>query len=188
MPTTTHMGFRYPQLTDAPNVPQDVQNLASDVDTAVYNLKSQIGCRLTQGTAQTGWTTGTYNSLTFGTEDFDYGTLHDVSTNPSRITIGGHLGLWEITGMYCAAVNGNCTNHRVHLTLNGTAVNGALTSIAVSTTGFVCIPLPPTFVLATTSTDYVELQGYMVAASGTIGTAVSTEARSSFQAIYRGTQ
>lgn len=31
MPTTTK-GFRYPALTDVPNVPQDVQNLAADVD------------------------------------------------------------------------------------------------------------------------------------------------------------
>lgn len=33
MPSTTNFGLRYPALGDAPNVPQDMQNLASDVDT-----------------------------------------------------------------------------------------------------------------------------------------------------------
>jgi hypothetical protein len=148
-----------------------------------------IGCRATQGTVQSGWTTGTYNSITFGTEDFDWGGIHDPVTNSSRINIGLYLGLWEITGMYCAAVNANVSNHRVHLTMNGTAINGALGSYAFSgTTGFVCVPLPPTLVVATSPSDYVELQGYMVAPSGTIGTASSTEARCSFQAIHRGHQ
>lgn len=33
MPTSTNLSLRYPSLSDAPNIPQDVQNLASDVDT-----------------------------------------------------------------------------------------------------------------------------------------------------------
>jgi hypothetical protein len=147
-----------------------------------------ISCRVTQGTVQSGWTTGTYNSITFGTEDFDWGNIHDTVTNSSRINIGLYLGLWEITGMYCAAVNSGASNHRVHVTMNGALINGALGSYAFSTTGFVCVPLPPTLVIATAAADYVELQGYMVAGSGTLGTASSSETRCSFQAIHRGHQ
>jgi hypothetical protein len=147
-----------------------------------------IACRATQGTVQSGWTTGTYNSITFGTEDFDWGTIHDPVTNSSRINIGLYLGLWEISGMYCAAVNSGASNHRAHFALNGTAINGALASVAMSTSGFVCVVAPPTLVVATNAADYVELQGYMVAPSGTIGTASSGETRCSFQAIHRGHQ
>lgn len=33
MPTTANLALRYPSLSDAPNIPQDVQNLAADVET-----------------------------------------------------------------------------------------------------------------------------------------------------------
>lgn len=188
MPTTPNMGFRYPALSDGPNGPQQIQDLATDVDLAVKTLKSQIGCRLTQGTSQSGWTSGSYTSITFGSEDFDWGTLHDLVTNTSRITIGGYLGLWEISGTYAAAQNANTTNHRARLTMNGAAVNGAVNSIGISYSGFVCIPLPTTFVLATSAGDYIEMQGLQTASTGTVGTAVASEIRSTFQAIYRGQQ
>lgn len=191
-------GYQVPSVAALPYIPVagmgQKATLSSDGTAYMHNGttfqpgQKAVGCRLTQGTTQTGWTTGTYNSITFGTEDFDWGTIHDPVTNSSRINIGLFLGLWEITGMYAAAVNSGASNHRVHLTLNGTAINGALGSYAFSTTGFVCVPLPPTLVVATSSSDYVELQGYMVAGSGTLGTASSTEARCSFQAIHRGHQ
>lgn len=188
MPTTPNLAFRYPALSNAPNIPQDMQNLASDVDTATFNLKAKLATRLTQGTAQTGWTTGTYTTITFGTEDFDWGTIHDPVTNASRINIGVKLGLWEVSGMYAAAVNNVCSNHRARMIVNGSQINGGLTSFAMTTSGFVCIPIPTQLVLATVSTDYVEMQGYMVAGSGTLGTTVSTEVRCMFQAVYIGTQ
>lgn len=187
MPTTSR-GYRYPALSSAPNVPQDIQNLASDVNTDVQGLASQIACRLTQGTGQSGWTSGTYNAITFTSEDFDWGTLHDNVTNPSRINIGVKLGLWEVSGQYAAAANGNTTNHRVKLSMNGSSVNGAINSIGLAYSGFVCLPLPTTFVLATVSTDYVELFGLQTAGAGTIGTSVNAEIRSTFQARWVGVQ
>lgn len=38
MPTTTYLGLTYPALSNAPNVPQDMQNLASGVDTKVSGV------------------------------------------------------------------------------------------------------------------------------------------------------
>ena len=44
MPTTTNYGLRYPGSNDAPNGPQQIQNLATDVDTQVKNaLTVQTG-------------------------------------------------------------------------------------------------------------------------------------------------
>lgn len=39
MATTTHYALRYPAKTDSRNTPVDIQNLATDVDTTIYNEK-----------------------------------------------------------------------------------------------------------------------------------------------------
>lgn len=38
MPTTTYLGLAYPSLSNAPNVPQDMQNLAAGVDTKISGV------------------------------------------------------------------------------------------------------------------------------------------------------
>lgn len=38
MPTTTTYALRYPALSDAPNVPQNMGNLAADVDTVLTGI------------------------------------------------------------------------------------------------------------------------------------------------------
>lgn len=38
MPTTTNYGFRYPTTNNAANVPQDIQNLATDVDNQLKTV------------------------------------------------------------------------------------------------------------------------------------------------------
>jgi hypothetical protein len=38
LPTTTYLGLTYPALSNAPNVPQDMQNLASGVDTKLAGV------------------------------------------------------------------------------------------------------------------------------------------------------
>lgn len=42
MATTSNYGFHYPALTDDPNVPQDIQALAEDVDTEVARVDADI--------------------------------------------------------------------------------------------------------------------------------------------------
>lgn len=44
---TTPRGFRYPAITDAPNVPQDIRNLAEDIDT-YYAPATKPVARLTR--------------------------------------------------------------------------------------------------------------------------------------------
>lgn len=42
MPTTPNYALRYPALADAPNVPLDLQELATDVDTAVNTIDNRV--------------------------------------------------------------------------------------------------------------------------------------------------
>lgn len=42
MPTTSK-GLRYPAASNVPNVPQDIQNLASDVDSALFTNAGTTG-------------------------------------------------------------------------------------------------------------------------------------------------
>jgi hypothetical protein len=162
--------------------------LAADLNAAV----NVIGCRLTQATAQTSWTTTTFTTITFTAEDFNWppagGTLHSNSVNTSRINIGSRLGLWELQGTVAFAQNSAAVRHAVHVTLNGTAINGSMNSLGLATAQFVVISTPLTPIQATAAGDYVELQGLVNAASGTLGTAVSGELRCSFSAKYLGTQ
>lgn len=51
MPNTTNLGLPYPALSAAPNVPQDLQNLAQAVDTAAAPVA--VWCRKTADTART---------------------------------------------------------------------------------------------------------------------------------------
>lgn len=172
MPTTSKFALRYPSLSDAPNVPQDVQNLASDVDSAM----TRPMCYLVQQTAQTGWTSGTSTAVTFGagSEVIDTDTLHDTSTNTSRVVIGKKLGWWQVSGIYTPPTNSNSTYLRASIGLNGSLIAGSTGGILVSSAaGFLAIASGTALVQATTATDYVELLGYQIASAGTIGTAVS---------------
>lgn len=57
MPTTSNRALRYPAPTAGPNVPQDIQNLATDVDNALALIFGKM------------WrTSGASGSLTVGTE------------------------------------------------------------------------------------------------------------------------
>jgi hypothetical protein len=194
MTANTPRGYPYPQLTDTVDGLADYfQDLAEAVDT---DMGTQVtaalrhATRVTQSLAQTGWTTGTYNSLTFtATEDFDSSLgLHDTVTNPSRITIGKKLGLWLVQGTFVAVSNAAMTAARCRVTLNGSSINGALTSDpAPSASGLPVYSSPIVPILATVSTDYVETQGLITAPSGTIGSQVNGEARSAMWALFIGT-
>jgi hypothetical protein len=155
--------------------------------TDLTTSPGRIGCRVTQGTAQSGWTSTVVNTLTFGTEDFDWGDLFDSGTSTTKILIGMYPGLWLVSGLFAVAQNSAITRHMTRLALNGTAINGGITSTGDATAQFVSIPLPATLVVSTLSTDYIEMQA-AVTGTGTLGTAVSTELRCAFQALFIGTQ
>lgn len=53
MPTTLSSGLRYPAASAAPNVPQDIQNLATDLDNKVVPSFTTIAARNAAITAPT---------------------------------------------------------------------------------------------------------------------------------------
>lgn len=172
MPTTAKWGLRYPALSAAPNVPTDIGNLAGDLETQL----SVPMVHLVQQTAQTGWTSATSTPVTFGagSEVVDSAGMHDTSSNTSRIVIGGRLGWWQVSGIYAPATNSNATYLRSSIGFNGALVAGSTGGILVgSAAGFLAVPSGTVLVQATSASDYVELLGYQIAVSGTIGTGVS---------------
>lgn len=67
----------------------------------------------------------TYVNVTFPTEDYDDGDLHDLVTNTDRITIpAGGDGLYSIMGGVRFAAN-NIGSRVVDITVNGTRENDA---------------------------------------------------------------
>lgn len=174
MPATTpKFALRYPALSDGPNAPQQLGDLATDVETAMLGGEVQ----LVQQVAQTGWTSSTPTAITFGagSEVVDTGGFHDTSTNPSRITIGLKLGWWLVSGLYCPPSNNATTTVRAMIYKNGTAVPGGFGGQSLSaTTALVGVPTPGVLVEATSATDYVELYGFQTAASGTLGTVINS--------------
>jgi hypothetical protein len=152
---------------------------------------------LVQQTAQTGWTTATFTAITFGasSEVADRDGQHSTSSNTSRIVIGGTLGLYAVIGTYGAAGNNVATLLRAAIAFNGTRLAQGMSTVGplgVSATGTAAsgsalsVTTPLCIVASTVSTDYVEIQGYVSAASGTLGTSVSTDFASSLTAIWLG--
>jgi hypothetical protein len=147
-----------------------------------------------QQTAQTGWSSAAFTAVTFtgSTEMLDRDTQHDNVSNTSRVVIGETLGWYRVSGVYVAAQNSACTLVRACIAYSSaggasTEVNGSATSMSpVSTGSTLAIPTASIYVEATNAADYVELRGWMTAASGTRGTEVGSIISSSLITEYVG--
>lgn len=186
---TTNRSYPYPQSTDDFRPYEDIQALAEAVDDDIAPIARPSICQLVQTSAQTGWTSGTLTIVNFGTssEIIDTDTLHDSSSNTGRIVIGKRLGWWKLSGTYVAASNGATTLLRAGLRKNGSGgeITGSFAALPVSlNSGIASLATPVFEVEATNSLDYVELMGYQIAASGTIGTSVASYLASSFNAQW----
>lgn len=98
-------------------------------------------------------TTATETTITFDAEQYDSNTMHDNSSNTSRLTCKT-AGLYEIFGQitYSAPANGTC---EAYIRLNGS------TRIAAYGPGYQAgqyVPVRRAYRLAVN--DYVELRGY----------------------------
>lgn len=111
MPTTTNRALRYPASSNSPNVPQDIQNLATDVDNALALIfgkmwrTSAFGPTLTIAAEAV---VGMDVSRTVGGVTFDNTNdqltipidgLYDINsclyiTNPSGSSYAGQVGGW----------------------------------------------------------------------------------------------
>lgn len=101
MPTTTNRSLRYPTSSNAPNIPQDIQNLATDTDNAMALIFGKMwrtaGLGPTQ-TVATEYVVGMDTSRTTGGVTFD-------NTN-DRLTVPID-GLYDVSS--CLYVSTNTT-------------------------------------------------------------------------------
>lgn len=142
-------------------------------DAVTWDFATRPVAFMAQAVAQTGWTTGIFTPVTFTTEVIDRDAQHSTSVNTSRVTIGTTLGWYRVSGVYVPAGNSAATLVRANLALNGTAIGGSYASMSpASTSSTLGVTTGPVVVQATLSTDYVELNGAVSAASGTLGTSV----------------
>ena len=123
-----------------------------------YSGMAFAGCKAVRSTVQSiPNSADTVISFT-DADEFDTDSMHDTSTNPSRITVPtGMTGVWRITATTSWAAHSNATPRTAELKKNGSAVSRYLagdrrTSFA-STAGFGGFDA----VLSLTAADYIEL-------------------------------
>lgn len=140
-----------------------------------------------QAVAQSGWTSATYTAVTFTTEELDRDGMHSTTVNTSRITIGGTLGWWRLTGTTTITGNTNTTLARSGFFLNGSIIGGSVSSMSPASTSNALALSCTALVEATLSGDYVELVGWVTASAGTLGTNVTGTFQSHVVAEFIGT-
>jgi len=165
VPTTPHYAFPYPALSDAPNGPQQLGDLAfaidSEIATQVLALNNTIATLanppraqmrqiVAQGIPNTTWT-----SLSFTAEDMDSHNGHDNAINNSRYTstVGGvyllNGGVW---------FDQNATGVRIiRWARNGAVLVGSGVEVPAISGGQVGIAAKG-YLVTLNPTDFVELQ------------------------------
>lgn len=93
MPANTARGYTYPLYTDPINIPADLQDFATDVDTDVQTLQNQVNAaqnrpsvRVT-ATANQSIVQNTDTLATFATEAYDNNNMADLATDATRIQL-----------------------------------------------------------------------------------------------------
>jgi hypothetical protein len=136
---------------------------AGDVVSTGQAKTTQYGCRVTRASAQT-IPTSSIQSINWDSEDYDTGTLHDVSTNNERLVLKA-IGKWRIT--LHVAWDANATGaRRISIRLNGSAAIAQVEQQAVSSSGEVTAMCVTTEWKATAITDYVEARVWQNSGSG----------------------
>lgn len=147
-----------------------------------FLLRGAPFCAINQGTAQAAFAASTFTSITFDTEVADTDSQHSTSSNTSRINIGTTLGFYLVTGVVAFASNSTGGTRRAQLALNGTGIGGSQ-GISPVSSSIVSAAINPTVVQATSSGDYIELQGWHDASSS-VATLVSGSYRCSLTALF----
>ena len=94
MPTTTRAGLRYPLLTDTPDVPRDIGNIAADAD-AIFAIGQQgtLASRPTSTSGSPGKTARLYYGTDTGHLYWDFGTgWSDIGPASTAIADGSITG------------------------------------------------------------------------------------------------
>lgn len=152
MGVTTTYGLRYPELTDAPNGPTGIKNLADDAEAA---LKKP--CFSAIQTAAQSLPNNAYTPITFTAEQIDTHNGHSTSSNTSRYVIpAGWSGIWRVSG--AVLVVGTGGRRAAAIAKNGTLQPGLQIVPAVATGDTSATTAPKLF--NAVAGDYFELWGY----------------------------
>jgi hypothetical protein len=137
-----------------------------------------------QGVAQT-LTTGVFAPVTFTTElSKTHTALHSNSSNTSRLIIGTIPGTWMVSGVvqFTTSATGS---RRAILNFNGANIAPSYTAVTVGSGTFYSVVIQPQIVIATVSTDYVELSAYQDS-GGNLATHIANGTASSLNAVRIG--
>jgi lysophospholipase L1-like esterase len=117
-----------------------------------------VGCKVYR-TATWPLPSGGFTAIPWDGEDWDTHGFHDLTTNPTRITIPpGQSGFYDVEGSFVTVDTMGTSGNRVVGTLyvNGSAARGGVSEIPGGT-----FPAPnPHTPLYLNAGDYVELRGY----------------------------
>jgi hypothetical protein len=117
MPTTPNFALRYPALSDSPNGPTQIANLALDTDTALTGLDGRLDAidagtanlytaKYTRSTAQGGIVAGTNTKITWDGVSFNKG---GVVTEAAGVLTCTKTGLYHVYGCVQMASNTGTT-------------------------------------------------------------------------------
>lgn len=120
MGTTTNFALPYPALSDDPDVPGDIQALATAIDTALLAVKNPacaIGTRATNQSVPT----GTFTDITLPTEEFDNAVMFTAGTAIITVPV---TAVYDIEGSANWAANGTGTRSLI-VQVDGAGVTAA---------------------------------------------------------------
>lgn len=120
-------------------------------------------------------TTGTETVITFNTEDFDVGAMHDTGSNTSRFTVptgGDGVYLFMGTVVFAASADGN--GRYAYWRKNGTTAITGLSGFVGTSAQFSGASITGLAVLA--AADYIELLGYQNS-GGSLNTGSATRSQ-----------
>lgn len=108
------------------------------------------------------WTTGNWYTIPFNSERYDTDTIHDTSTNNSRLTCKTS-GKYAIVGGATFSTNGLGGVRGLRIAFNGSTVIGRVL-VASEGTAHLQVASPGAWQMAVN--DYVELHAYQESGSG----------------------
>ena len=143
---------------------------------------SFVGCGVKKTTDQS-INNSTYTVVSWDSENFDTDTMHDNSTNNTRITVpSGKGGYYLLTGSI--AFNSNGTGNRiVRFYKNGSDLRWVASLAAANTGNFTIVPFSQVFNLA--AADYIELYAFQ-SSGGALSVMSDPEAGSHWQMQFLG--
>lgn len=187
MPSTPIYGLPYPDLSEPPNGPTQIEALAEAVEAELARIDADIAdviadvkpyARLRQTVAQS-IANATYTAVTFTTEDYDSAGGHSTSSNTSRYT-AQVAGAYVFGGGGAFAVNAAGTRSS-RWALNGTAIPGSTSPGFDPSITSVVVARP--LVVQLGVGDYVELQ-LRQSSGGSLNTSVTSDDQSTMSVWY----